>query len=115
MTMTEKHEELPRSADELAELAAYYDTHDTSAEMEDGQLVDPRPMKTTSLRLPTDVVEALKTLAKARGIRYTALIREIVEQTVYGSHLVDHDELVQINERLSRIEAAVAKQSHDAA
>ena len=77
MTMTENSEELPRSADELAELAAYYDTHDTSAEMEDGQLV--------------------------------------VEQTVYGAHLVDHDELAQINERLARIEAAMARQSHDAA
>ncbi len=115
MTMTSKHENLPRSADELTELAAYYDSHDTSAEMEDGQLVDPRPMRTTSLRLPADVVEALKSLARARGIRYTALIREIVEQTVYGSHLSGHGELTEINERLARIEAAVAKRANDAA
>jgi predicted DNA-binding protein len=68
-------------------------------------------MKTTSLRLPVDVVEALKALAQAKGIRYTALIREIVEQTVYGARLVDHNELAQINERLARIEAAVERQS----
>lgn len=115
MTMTNKHENLPRPADELEELAAYYGSHDTADEMEDGELVDPRPMQTTSLRLPADVVEALKSLAQARGIRYTALIREIVEQMVYGSRLVDHDELTKINERLARIEAAVARQSHDAA
>jgi hypothetical protein len=65
--------------------------------------------------LPTDVVEALKVLAQARGIRYTALIREIVEQTVYGSHLVAADDLAQINERLTRIEAAVERRSAGAA
>jgi hypothetical protein len=43
------------------------------------------------------------------------LIREIIEQMVYGARRVDHDELTEINERLARIEAAVAKQSHDAA
>lgn len=115
MTMTSENENLPRSAEELAELADYYDSHDTSAEMENGELVDPRPMQTTSLRLPADVVEALKSLAQARGVRYTALIREIVEQTVYGSRLVDHDELAQINERLARIEAVMEKQVTDAA
>ncbi|HEX4222178.1 MAG TPA: hypothetical protein VHZ97_07450 [Pseudonocardiaceae bacterium] len=36
------HEDLPRPADELEELAAYYGTHDTSAEAEDGQLIDPK-------------------------------------------------------------------------
>ena len=61
------------------------------------------------------MVAALKSLAQARGIRYTALIREIIEQMVYGSRLVDRDELAQINERLARIEAAVAKHASDAA
>jgi hypothetical protein len=65
MTMTNKHENLPRPAEELEELAAYYGSHDTADEMEDGVLVDPRPMQTTSLRLPADVVEALKSLAQA--------------------------------------------------
>ncbi|WP_190824808.1 CopG family antitoxin [Saccharopolyspora pogona] len=106
MTTTKKtQQDLPRPAEELDELAAYYDTHDTSAEMDHGQWVEPRPMKTTSLRLPADVVEALKKLAQARGIRYTALLREILEQAVYGSHSVPRDELAQINERLTRIEA----------
>jgi hypothetical protein len=30
---------------ELEDLAAHYDTHDTSGEMEPGQWVDPQPMK----------------------------------------------------------------------
>jgi len=79
--------------------------------MEHGQWVDPRTMKTTSLRLPTDVLDALKTLARGRGMRYTALVREIIEQAVYGAHLVEHEELTQINERLARIEAALNGQS----
>jgi hypothetical protein len=66
----------------LDDLAAYYDTHDTAAEMEYGRWVDPRPMKTTSLRLPANVVEALKARAHRRGMRYTALLREIVERAV---------------------------------
>jgi hypothetical protein len=39
--MTNNHEELPRPADELAMLAAYYGSHDTSADMADGQLIHP--------------------------------------------------------------------------
>jgi predicted DNA-binding protein len=107
-TTKKKAEDLPRQAEELEELAAYYDTHDTSAEMEHGQWVDPRPMKTTSLRLPTDVVEALKALARGQGMRYTAVVREIIEQAVSGAHPVHDEELAQINERLTRIEAALA-------
>jgi len=36
MTMTKQPERLPRPAAELEQLAEYYDTHDTSAEMEPG-------------------------------------------------------------------------------
>lgn len=75
--------------------------------MEQGTWVDPRPMKTTSLRLPADVVEALKTLARTRGMRYTALVREIIEHAVNGVRLTENEEFSQINERLARIEAAV--------
>jgi hypothetical protein len=42
MTMSD-HEELPRPAAELEQIAAYYDTHDTSEEMDSGTRVDPQP------------------------------------------------------------------------
>lgn len=114
MTTTKrKREVLPRKAEELEDLAAYYDTHDTSGEMEAGQWVDPRPMKTTSLRLPAEVVDALKTLAQSRGVRYTALVREIVEQAVHGAWLSESEELAEINERLARIEAVVTGQAEE--
>jgi predicted DNA-binding protein len=115
MTMTRAKttgaaESLPRPAGELAELAAYYDTHDTAAEMGDGHWVDPRPMKTTSLRLPADVIETLKARAHRRGMRYTALLREIIEGAARGERAVGDEDLAQINQRLARIEAALAGQ-----
>jgi predicted DNA-binding protein len=114
MTTTKKRREaLPRTAEELEDLATHYDTHDTSSEMESGQWVDPRPMKTTSLRLPVEVVEALKALAQTRGMRYTALVRAIVEQAVHGAWLGESEELAEINERLARIEAVVTGQAEE--
>lgn len=114
MTTTKKRREaLPRATEELEDLAAHYDAHDTSSEMESGQWVDPRPMKTTSLRLPVDVVEELKTLAQRRGMRYTALVRAIVEQAVHGAWLGESEELAEINERLARIEAVVTDQAEE--
>ena len=41
MTMTKQPERLPRPAAELERLAEYYDTHDTSAEMEAGEWAGP--------------------------------------------------------------------------
>ena len=46
MTMTKQPERLPRPAAELERLAEYYDTHDTSAEMESGDWAEPQPMAT---------------------------------------------------------------------
>jgi predicted DNA-binding protein len=111
MTPKTPNETLPRPAGELDDLASYYDTHDTSTEMEHGQWVDPRPMKTTSLRLPADVVEALKARAHQRGMRYTALLREIIESAVHNELVADSVDLAQINDRLARIEAAITRQS----
>lgn len=106
--MVKQTESLPRPAEELEALAEYYSTHDTSSEMEDGEWVDPRPMQTTSLRLPADVLDAVKALAQARGQRYTALIREIIEQVVGGQRFAESDEVVvRIDERLERIEKSV--------
>jgi predicted DNA binding CopG/RHH family protein len=106
MTMAEHSEHLPRPADQLEQLAEYYDAHDTSAEMEHGQWVDPEPMVTTSLRLPAEVIEVLKQQARARHVRYTSHVRSILEHAARGGQ---SPELAQITERLDRIERAVTR------
>jgi hypothetical protein len=50
--MNKDTEQLPRPAAELERLAEYCDTHDTSAEMERGNWVEPQPMATTYARSP---------------------------------------------------------------
>jgi hypothetical protein len=102
--MTEHDEQLPRPAAELERLAAYYDSHDTSAGMEHGTWVEPQPMATTSLRLPADVISQLKRQAQARHIRYTTYVRSILEHAANGTL---PPEMADITERLERIERAV--------
>ena len=48
MTMASSDEQLPRPVAELEQLASYYDTHDTTAEMEDGEWVEPQLMMDTN-------------------------------------------------------------------
>lgn len=55
--MSKYSEQLPRPPAELEQLAGYYDSHDTSSEMEHGERVEPQPMATSSLRLPADVID----------------------------------------------------------
>jgi uncharacterized protein (DUF4415 family) len=104
MTMTKRTEKLPRPAADLERLAEYYDTHDTSAEMEHGDWAEPQPMATTSLRLPADVIDQLKQQARARHVRYTSYVRSILEQAARGGA---SPELADITERLERIERAL--------
>jgi predicted DNA binding CopG/RHH family protein len=111
MTMTSSDERLPRPAAELEQLASHYDSHDTSAEMEDGEWVEPQPMATTSLRLPTDVINELKRQAQARHVRYTAYVRSILERAAAGSQ---SPEIADITDRLERIEQAVTGGSRTA-
>jgi hypothetical protein len=106
MTMTERPERLPRPEAELERLAEYYDTHDTSAEMEPGRWVEPHPMATTSLRLPVDVIYQLKLQARARNLRYTSYVRSILERAARGG---PPPEIADITERLERIERAVTR------
>jgi len=94
-------EMLPRPAEELEQLAEHYDTHDTSAEMERGEWVEPQPMVTTSLRLPSPLVAALKAEARREGVRYTMLLRRVLEAHVRRP---EADELTEIRERLARVE-----------
>jgi len=104
MIMTKRDEHLPRPAAELEQLASYYDSHDTSAEMEHGTWVEPQPMATTSLRLPADVISQLKRQAQARHVRYTTYVRSILERAANGTLPPD---MADISERLERIERAV--------
>ncbi|MCP3799970.1 BrnA antitoxin family protein [Allokutzneria sp. A3M-2-11 16] len=105
--MTKKNESLPRSAGHLERLAAHYDEHDTTEEMAGGEWVDPRPMVMTSLRLSAKTVDALKDIAGRRGVRYTAFLREVLENAAGGSD-ERADELLEIRERLARIENAIS-------
>ena len=104
MTMTNHSEQLPRPAAELERLAEYYDTHDTSTEMEHGEWVEPQPMATTSLRLPGDVIDELKQQARTRHVRYTTYVRSILQRAARGGA---PPELAEITERLDRIERAL--------
>lgn len=70
-------ETLPRSPEELEDLASYYAEHDVSEEIEQGHVVSA-PMVTTSLRLPKPVVEILKADAARRGVPYTKFVRDIL-------------------------------------
>ena len=104
MTMTRQPEPLPRPAAELERLAEYYDTHDTSTEMEAGEWAEPQPMATTSLRLPVEVIDQLKQQARERHLRYTSYVRSILERAAHGD---TPPEIADITERLERIERAV--------
>lgn len=100
-----KREKLPRSAEELAELAEHYDSNDTSVEMDAGEWVDPRPMATTSLRLPDTVVTALKEEARRKGVRYTALVREVLEHHL--THPEPTVDVIDIGARLDHLTVLV--------
>ena len=108
--MAKDPEELPRPAAELQRLAEHYQAHDTSAEMEHGEWVEPQPMATTSLRLPVEVIEQLKRQARARHVRYTSYVRSVLERAAHGG---TQAELADITERLERIERAVTSNPED--
>lgn len=103
--MSKESERLPRPAQELEELASYYDDHDTADEMADGQWVEP--MVTTSLRLPRDVFEQLKENARREGKRHTAYIREILERSLEDA---DSGELAEIRTKVDELLRTVKSQ-----
>lgn len=103
--MSKESERLPRPAQELEELASYYDDHDTADEMADGQWVEP--MVTTSLRLPRDVFEQLKENARREGKRHTAYIREILEHSLEDA---DSGELAEIRTKVDELLRTVKSQ-----
>jgi hypothetical protein len=93
--------------DKIDELAAYYDEHDTTADLERAVPREPVPadevMIVTSLRLPKPVMDQVRERARERGVKPTALIREWVEAALAGQ-----DAVVPI----SVIMAAVAEYQH---
>ena len=101
---THQRRALPRSTKRLERLATHYASNDTSEEMENGEWVEPAPMVTTSLRLPGSLVAALKEEARRQSVRYTVLLRQVLESHVRSA---PSDELKEIRERLARIERQV--------
>jgi hypothetical protein len=68
----------------LQRLAEYYDTHDTSTELEGAKLVDepvdPDPMVSLSLRLPKLLLDWVRTQARTEHTKPTQLIRRWIEE-----------------------------------
>ena len=71
--------------DSIAELARFWDTHDLTDfedELEEvhESIFERHAEETVTIHLPTAEVEAVKRLAKAKGVGHTALIREWVRE-----------------------------------
>jgi predicted DNA binding CopG/RHH family protein len=71
--------------DSIAELARFWDTHDLTDfadELEEvsESVFERRGEETVTIRLPTAEVEAVKRLARAKGVGHTALIQEWVRE-----------------------------------
>ena len=68
--------------DKIDKLAAYYDEHDTTAELEQAVPSEPVPadevMIVTSLRLPKPVMDQVRERAQERGVKPTALIQAAI-------------------------------------
>ena len=78
--------------DKVDELAACYDEHDTTADLERAVPREPVPadeaMIVTSLRLPKPAMDQVRERAQERGVKPTALIREWVEAALAGQDAV---------------------------
>ena len=71
--------------DSIAELARFWDTHDLTDcedELEEvhESVFERRAEEPVTIHLPTAEVEAVKRLAKAKGMGHTALIQEWVRE-----------------------------------
>lgn len=98
---------MTKSEDE--ELRRYYDSADTSAEIERAQLDDSTPgqrMVGITIRLPVATLDAARAVARQEGVKVTALLRDWVEQRVGGG--VGDDAVVPVSE-LRRVIAHAAR------
>ena len=70
----------------LQRLAEYYDTYDTSTELERAERVDepvdPDPMVSLSLRLPKSLLDWVRAQARTEHTKPTQLIRRWIEDLV---------------------------------
>lgn len=82
---------------EIDSLRAHYDTTDATAELEsarlDESMVD-EPMVGITVRLPASTLDAARRMARADGVKVTALLRQWVEQRVAEG--VDDDHVVPV-------------------
>lgn len=89
----------------LQRLAAYYDIHDTSDELERAERVDepadPDPMVSLSLRLPKSLLDWVRTQARTEHTKPTQLIRRWIEERRTGE--------LSLEERVRRLENLVQR------
>lgn len=89
----------------LQRLAEYYDTHDTSEELERAELVeeppDPDPMVSLSLRLPKSLLDWVRAQARTEHTKPTQLIRRWIEER--------RTEQPSLEERVRRLEDLVQR------
>jgi hypothetical protein len=92
------------ATEDIDVLRAYYDSHDTTADLEKSELdesVVDEPMVGITIRLPASALDAAREVARERGIKVTALLREWIEQNL-GDEAGD-DRLVSVRDLRSLI------------
>lgn len=89
---------------DLDAMREHYDNTDTSVELEEAKLdesVVSEPMVGITIRLPATALDAAREVARERGIKVTALLREWIEQNLGGE--ADGDRLVSVRDLKSFI------------
>lgn len=90
----------------LQRLAEYYDTHDTSEDLERAELVDepvvPDPMVSLSLRMPQSLLDWVRAQARTEHTRPTQLIRRWIEERRSSGE-------ASLEERVRRLEDLVQR------
>lgn len=99
----------------LEELAAYYDTRDISADIEDADVArhDPVPgdqvMIVSSVRLPKPLMDRVRDAATDEGVKPTALMRRWIEDGLDHSDLAADQHAEQLD-RLSELMHRVVRE-----
>jgi hypothetical protein len=91
----------------LDEIAEYADSHDFSAEMEQGVWeadIEADPMITTSVRLPKSLLDWVREQAAIEHVRPSVLIRQWLEQHRDGGA---GNRMNDLPARVTRLESAV--------
>ena len=92
------------ATEDIVGLRAYYDSHDATVELEKAELdesVVREPMVGITIRLPATALDSAREVARERGIKVTALLREWIEQNI-GDEAGD-DRLVSVRDLKSLI------------